>query len=103
MITAYVRPDLCGDPGAIACQPFDGVQTVATGALRGLGETRLPMLVNLGGHWIVGLPLAYVLCFRRGWGVEGLWTGLTVGLMLIGSVLFVVWRNRSHRFERTVR
>ena len=85
------------------CQPFDGVQTVATGALRGLGETRLPMLVNLGGHWIVGLPLAYVLCFRRGWGVEGLWTGLTVGLMLIGSVLFVVWRNRSHRFERTVR
>ncbi|HYN08840.1 MAG TPA: MATE family efflux transporter [Vicinamibacterales bacterium] len=85
------------------CQPFDGVQTVATGALRGLGETRLPMLVNLGGHWIVGLPLAYVLCFRRGWGVEGLWAGLTVGLMLIGSVLFVVWRKRSHRFEGTFR
>ncbi len=83
------------------CQPFDGLQTVATGALRGLGETRLPMLVNLGGHWIIGLPLAYVLCFRRGWGVEGLWMGLTVGLMLIGCVLLLVWRKRSHQFEGT--
>ena len=36
--------------------------------------------VNLVGHWFIGLPLAYVLCFRRGWGVEGLWTGLTLGL-----------------------
>jgi MATE family multidrug resistance protein len=81
------------------CQPFDGMQTVATGALRGLGETRIPMLVNLGGHWIVGLPVAYFLCFKRGWGIEGLWAGLMLGLMLIGTVLFVVWRRRSHRFE----
>ena len=81
------------------CQPFDGLQTVATGALRGLGETRVPMIVNLGGHWFVGLPTAYVLCFNRGWGVEGLWVGLTVGLMLVGSVLFIVWRRRSRRLE----
>jgi len=77
------------------CQPFDGLQTVATGALRGLGETRVPMIVNLGGHWFVGLPVAYGLCFNRGWGVEGLWVGLTVGLMLVGSVLFLVWRRKS--------
>ena len=83
------------------CQPFDGLQTVATGALRGLGETRIPMLVNLAGHWIIGLPVAYVLCFRQGWGVEGLWVGLTLGLMLIGTVLFLVWRRRSHSFEVT--
>jgi MATE family multidrug resistance protein len=80
------------------CQPFDGLQTVATGALRGLGETRVPMVVNLGGHWVIGLPVAYVLCFRQGWGVEGLWVGLTLGLMLIGAVLFVVWLRRSRRF-----
>jgi MATE family multidrug resistance protein len=80
------------------CQPFDGLQTVATGALRGLGETRVPMLVNLGGHWIIGLPVAYVLCFRHGWGVEGLWVGLTLGLMLIGAVLFVEWQRRSRHF-----
>jgi MATE family multidrug resistance protein len=84
------------------CQPFDGLQTVATGALRGLGETRIPMLVNLAGHWIIGLPVAYVLCFRHGLGVEGLWAGLTLGLILIGSVLFLVWRRRSRRFSGLV-
>jgi MATE family multidrug resistance protein len=84
------------------CQPFDGIQTVATGALRGLGETRIPMLVNLAGHWIIGLPVAYVLCFRYDLGVEGLWTGLTLGLMIIGSVLLVVWRRRSRHAERLV-
>lgn len=81
------------------CQPLDGLQTVATGALRGLGETRVPMVVNLGGHWFVGLPVAYVLCFRHGWGVEGLWVGLTLGLAIIGTVLFAVWQRRSRRFE----
>ena len=60
-------------------QPFDGVQTVCTGALRGLGDTRAPVLVNLIGHWLIGLPAGYLLCFRRGWGVTGLWTGLAVG------------------------
>ena len=66
--------------------------------LSGLGETRVPMVVNLGGHWMIGLPVAYVLCFRQGWGVEGLWVGLTLGLMLVGAVLFVVWQRRSRRF-----
>jgi MATE family multidrug resistance protein len=76
-------------------QPFDGFQTVATGALRGLGETRTPMLMNLAGHWAIGLPIGYVLCFQRGWGVEGLWTGLALGLILIGTVLIAVWHGRS--------
>jgi MATE family multidrug resistance protein len=76
-------------------QPFDGVQTVATGALRGLGETRWPMLLNLVGHWAVGLPIAYVLCYKRGWGVGGLWAGLGVGLVLIGAVLILIWHRAS--------
>jgi MATE family multidrug resistance protein len=76
-------------------QPFDGLQVVCTGALRGLGETRIPMLLNLAGHWAIGLPLGYVLCFRRGWGVEGLWAGLALGLMLIGAGLVWVWQARS--------
>lgn len=76
-------------------QPFDGFQTVATGALRGLGETRIPMLMNLVGHWAVGLPVGYALCFAFGWGIEGLWIGLAVGLMLIGGVLLAVWHRRS--------
>ena len=76
-------------------QPFDGVQTVCTGALRGLGDTRAPVLVNLIGHWLIGLPAGYLLCFRRGWGVTGLWTGLAVGTTVVGGVLLGVWNGRS--------
>jgi len=76
-------------------QPFDGAQVVATGALRGLGDTHTAMLLNLGAHWFLGLPIAYWLCFHRGWGVAGLWTGLTIGLMIIGGTLVAVWHARS--------
>jgi MATE family multidrug resistance protein len=78
-------------------QPFDACQTVATAALRGLGQTRIPMVVNLVGHWGMGLPVAYVLCFNRGWGVEGLWAGLGVGLLAVAVVLVGVWaRAEKH-------
>jgi MATE family, multidrug efflux pump len=80
---------------AAVFQVFDGLQTVATGALRGLGETRIPMFSNLVGHWCVGLPLGYYLCFERAWGVQGLWTGLALGLILVGSVLLGVWSHQS--------
>lgn len=78
-----------------AFQPFDGVQAVATGALRGLGDTTTPMLLNLAGHWLVGLPLGYTLCFTWGWGVPGLWVGLATGLMLVGASVVAVWHQRS--------
>jgi MATE family multidrug resistance protein len=81
-------------------QPFDGLQAVSTGALRAVGDTRSPMVANFVGHWVLGLPLAYVLCFSRGWGVVGLWTGLSAGLVLIGSVLSVVWHRRSRAIAR---
>ena len=77
---------------AAAFQLFDGCQIVAAGALRGAGNTRTPMLCNLLFYWFVGLPLGWLLCFRAGWGAPGLWAGLSVGLILIGSVLLVVWR-----------
>ena len=76
-------------------QLFDGMQTVTTGALRGLGNTHLPMCVNLVGHCAIGLPLAYYLCFVRGWSVHGLWAGLALGLILIGAVLLGVWHRES--------
>jgi MATE family multidrug resistance protein len=76
-------------------QPFDAVQSVATGALRGMGDTLTPMLLNLGGHWFIGLPLGYTLCFIRGWGVLGLWVGLATGLGLVGMTLVVTWHRRS--------
>ena len=76
-----------------AFQLFDGIQTVATGALRGAGDTRTPMLCHLAAYWIIGLPLGAWLCFRRGWGALGLWAGLSLALILIGIVLLFAWRR----------
>jgi MATE family multidrug resistance protein len=77
-----------------AFQLFDGIQSVATGALRGAGDTRTPMLCHFTAYWIIGLPLGVWLCFRRGWGALGLWVGLSLALILIGIVLLVVWRSK---------
>jgi multidrug resistance protein, MATE family len=80
-------------------QLFDGLQAVATGVLRGVGDTRTPMLWNLAGHWGFGLPVGYSLCFVAGWGVIGLWIGLSVGLILVGSVLVFVWAKHVRRLN----
>jgi MATE family multidrug resistance protein len=80
---------------AAAFQLFDGTQAVVTGALRGISETRMPMIVNVIGHWFLGLPVGYALCFRFGWGVRGLWIGLSIGLVVAALVLTVVWWKRS--------
>jgi MATE family multidrug resistance protein len=70
---------------------FDGIQGVITGTLRGIGDTRTAMKVNLVAHWLIGLPTGYLLCFAVGWGVYGLWVGLSLGLIVTGIVLFWVW------------
>jgi MATE family multidrug resistance protein len=75
-------------------QLFDGLQGVITGTLRGLGDTRTPMIANLGAHWLLGLPISYTLCFLLGWGVYGLWVGLTLGLIVVAVILLWVWRKR---------
>lgn len=82
-----------------AFQLFDGIQTVATGALRGLGDTRTPMLCHFTAYWVIGLPLGAWLCFRRGWGAFGLWSGLSLALILIGIVLLVVWSKRVRQIS----
>ena len=79
---------------AAAFQLFDGIQTVATGALRGAGDTRTPMICHLVGYWAIGLPLGYVLCFVVGWRAVGLWTGLCIALILIGVVLLLAWTRK---------
>jgi MATE family multidrug resistance protein len=79
---------------ASAFQLFDGLQGVTTGALRGLGDTRTAMLANVIGHWLVGLPFAAVMAFGVGWGVIGLWAGLSISLTIVGVVLIAVWRTR---------
>jgi MATE family multidrug resistance protein len=80
---------------AAAFQLFDGTQAVVTGVLRGIGETRMPMIINVIGHWVLGLPVGYALCFSFAWGVQGLWIGLSVGLIFTAVVLTAVWWKKA--------
>jgi multidrug resistance protein, MATE family len=79
---------------AAAFQLFDGLQTVATGALRGIGETRIPMFGSFVAYWVIGLPLGCYLGFWRGFGAVGVWTGLAVSLAVIGTLLVFAWRYK---------
>jgi MATE family multidrug resistance protein len=78
-------------------QLFDGTQVVATGALRGAGDTRTPAFCHLVGYWFLGLPLGYWLCFHGGFGATGMWIGLCAALITIGLVLGVVWHRKSRQ------
>ena len=98
---AVIRNTITLLAAGAAFQLFDGIQTVATGALRGAGDTRTPMLCHFTAYWIIGLPLGAWLCFRRGWGAFGLWAGLSLALILIGIVLLFAWRRAVHRLNLT--
>jgi len=80
-------------------QLFDGIQVVATGALRGIGDTRTAMIANLLGHWFLGLPVGYALCFAWDWGVTGLWMGLCFGLICVSILLTGVWSRSAGRLH----
>lgn len=80
-------------------QLFDGIQAVATGALRGLGDTRTPMIAHIVCYWAVGLPLGWWLTYPQGWGARGFWVGLSTALILIGIVLLGAWRRQIGRRE----
>jgi MATE family multidrug resistance protein len=75
-------------------QLFDGIQGVAIGALRGSGDTRTAMLAHLTCDWAIGLPVGCYFCFKRGWGVTGLWIGLSLAMILAGMVLLAAWARR---------
>jgi MATE family multidrug resistance protein len=79
-------------------QLSDGLQVAAAGALRGLADTRAPMLVTFVAYWLVGLPLGYALAFHAGLGARGMWIGLIAGLTLAGLLLAArLWRVTRDR------
>lgn len=72
-------------------QVFDGAQAVLTGALRGWGSTRRPFLINVLGHWCIGLPLILWLGFHLRMGATGVWLGLVAGLASVAVLLRREW------------
>ena len=68
-------------------QLVDGAQVTAAHALRGLSDTKIPMVLAIFGYWAVGLPIAYLLGFVVGWRGVGIWIGLAAGLAFVAVVL----------------
>jgi multidrug resistance protein, MATE family len=86
---------------AAAFQFPDGIQVLSAGALRGLKDTRVPMLLAACAYWGVGMPLGAALGLGLGWGPRGMWTGLIAGL-LVASILLGMRFLRSSRDARVV-
>ncbi len=87
-------------PVAGIFQVFDGLQVVAGGILRGAGDTRVPMLINLVAYWLVMMPLSLFLGSRTSLGAVGLWDGLVAGLGVVAVLLLLRVR---HRFGKDLR
>jgi MATE family multidrug resistance protein len=89
-------------PIAGVFQVFDGLQVVASGVLRGLGDTRAPMVANLLGYWFLGIPVSLYFGFLANYGPAGLWWGLVLGLAVVASTLLVRVRARLARQQPRV-
>lgn len=71
-------------------QIADGIQVAAAGALRGLKDTRVPLLIGTLAYWGIGLPCGYILGMVWGFGAVGLWWGFAIGLAVAAGIL--TWR-----------
>ena len=89
-------------PIAGVFQVFDGIQAVAAGVLRGIGDTHAPAIINVVGFWLIGLPVSWVLAFRLGGGAVGLWWGIVVGLAAVALILLGRVRVRLGRTMQRV-
>jgi MATE family multidrug resistance protein len=89
-------------PIAGVFQIFDGVQAVAAGVLRGIGDTRVPMAAALVGFWLVGVPVSAWLGFRTSAGAAGLWWGFVAGLGAVAIFLLLRVRLLMGRELRRV-
>jgi multidrug resistance protein, MATE family len=77
----------------------DGIQTVVAGALRGLNDTRLPLLFAAISYWLVGFPTACGLGFQTGLGAIGVWIGLSCGTAVYAALLILRFRLLTHRLR----
>lgn len=82
---------------AAAFQFVDGLQVTANGALRGIKDTRVPMLITVTAYWLVGMPVAHQLAFATDLAASGLWWGLTAGLAAAAIGLSLRFMNKAAR------
>lgn len=87
-------------PVAALFQLFDGIQGVSFGVLRGLGDVRTPTAINIVGYWVVGVPLGAMLALRTSMGPQGVWVGLAVSLMVVGTLLLLRVQRLARRASR---
>jgi MATE family multidrug resistance protein len=80
---------------AAVFQIADGAQTVGAGMLRGLQDTRVPMIYAALGYWGVGMSLSLVLAFKAGFGGLGIWIGLAAGLVVVACAMILRWVRRT--------
>jgi MATE family multidrug resistance protein len=81
---------------AAAFQLVDGAQVIGAGMLRGLHDTRWPLLFALVGYWVVGLGIGAWLAFARDWNGVGIWVGLASGLAVVAALMLARWSMRGH-------
>jgi MATE family multidrug resistance protein len=79
-------------PVAGVFQIFDGAQAVGAGILRGLGDTRAPLIGMIAGYWLIGLPVSLLLGFHTHLRAAGLWWGFVASLSIVA--IFLAWRIR---------
>jgi MATE family multidrug resistance protein len=76
-------------------QVVDGAQVVGAGILRGLHDTRVPMIFTFIGYWLVGIGVGVWLAFSAGWGGVGIWAGLALGLAIVAVLMLTRWVRRD--------
>lgn len=82
-------------------QIVDGIQVTAAGALRGVKDTRIPLLIGTLAYWGIGLPCGYMLGVVLGFGGVGLWWGLAIGLAIAAGIL--TWRFSQSQTWRPIK
>jgi MATE family multidrug resistance protein len=85
---------------AAVFQIVDGVQAIGSGCLRGLKDTRIPMVAAALGYWGVGFPTGYFLAFHAGLGARGLWWGLAAGLASVALLMTLRFERMTRRVQR---
>jgi len=106
IVSVFLDPEIQANANAVGLavsflaiagifQLVDGAQVTAAHALRGLSDTKIPMVLAIVGYWMIGLPTSYVLGLVLDWRGVGIWVGLAVGLAFVAVVLLARFAMRE--------